>query len=169
MGNFIFRYLMRKINPKGSENIWMGRMGHRLDTIRDLRLTLLLVQAIKKLRSANLAVLLLLISLLPAIGQLSTNMQAWIRRIKSGEFDGDTNQVMGDWVDGGAGYARVEPGTNGSELVRYDSATGARKILLTMTAAQLTPPGFKVRSLWTRAATPSMANTFFSPPSRAPP
>jgi dipeptidyl-peptidase-4 len=107
----------------------------------------------KNFRPTALTVLLLLLSLIPAPAQLSTNMQAWMRRINSQEFSGDTNSRGGGrrgggrepggelWVDGGAGYTAVERGTNGSELVRYDTATGERKILLTMTYAQLTPPG----------------------------
>ena len=84
--------------------------------------------------------LLLLLGLLPASAQLSTNMQAWVRRVYSGEFSGNPRAAeTGEWVDGGAGYTVIE--RNGSELARYDTATGERKILLTMTAAQLTPPG----------------------------
>jgi len=100
-----------------------------------------------------LALLLLLISLLPAPAQISTNMQDWMRRLNSNEFSGAMNSRSGGgrgggreprgelWVDGGAGCTAVESGTNGNELVRYDTATGERKIVLTMTYAQLTPRG----------------------------
>jgi len=101
-----------------------------------------------------LTALLLLAGLLPAPAQLSTNMQAWMRRLNSGEFSGGPRGAGGgrraagrgagggEWVDGGAGYTAVERGASGgSELARYDTATGERKILMAMTAEQLTPPG----------------------------
>jgi dipeptidyl-peptidase 4 len=47
------------------------------------------------------------------------------------------------WFDGGASYLLVEPEAPGSaqvHVVRYDSATGARRDVL-ITVAQLTPPG----------------------------
>jgi dipeptidyl-peptidase-4 len=45
------------------------------------------------------------------------------------------------WVDGGAGYTRVEPSATikgGSDIVRYETETGARKTLVA--ASQLIPP-----------------------------
>lgn len=105
-------------------------------------------------RTNALTALVLLLGLLPAPAQLSTNMQEWMRRLNSEEFRGGPRGGgggrrgvgrgggAGDWVDGGAGYTAVERAANGgSELVRYDTATGERKILLTMTVEQLTPPG----------------------------
>jgi dipeptidyl-peptidase-4 len=46
------------------------------------------------------------------------------------------------WFDGGASYLLIEPaaGSGQTNVVRYDSATGARRDVL-ITAAQLTPPG----------------------------
>src|SRR5205814_3585101 len=46
------------------------------------------------------------------------------------------------WFDGGSSYLLVEPaGTPGQvNVVRYDSATGAKRDVL-ITPAQLTPPG----------------------------
>ncbi|HUD83061.1 MAG TPA: S9 family peptidase [Candidatus Saccharimonadales bacterium] len=98
----------------------------------------------KSFRSSALTGLLLLLCLLPAPAQLSTNMQAWMRRLSSSEFSGapgggGRGAEARDWVDGGAGYTVVE--RDGAELARYDTATGERKILLTMTPAQRTPPG----------------------------
>ena len=90
---------------------------------------------------------------LPARAQLSTNVLSWMRRLNSGEFSGGPRgggggrrgvgrgAGAGEWVDGGAGYIAVERGANGSEMARYDTATGERKIILTMTTEQLTPPG----------------------------
>ncbi len=86
---------------------------------------------------------------IPAFAQLSQNMQDWMRRLASGEFSagapggrggrggrgGAGGAPSGPWVDGGKGYTAVERG----EVVRYDTATGAREVLFT--AAQLTPPG----------------------------
>jgi dipeptidyl-peptidase-4 len=78
----------------------------------------------------------------PAFAQLSPNMQDILRRIHTTQEFGAGGRGAGSsgrWVDGGAGYAAVE-GTpdGGAEIVRYDSATGRRDVL--MTAAQLTPP-----------------------------
>jgi dipeptidyl-peptidase 4 len=46
------------------------------------------------------------------------------------------------WIEGGASYVQVEPagGGHGHDVVRYDSATGAKRDVL-ITAAQLTPSG----------------------------
>lgn len=76
--------------------------------------------------------------------QLSSNLQSMIRRIDAGEFTGDTRGRGGGrsargsgerrWVEGGRGYSTIERG----ELVRYDTATGEREVL--MSAKQLTPP-----------------------------
>src|SRR5262245_23395358 len=47
-----------------------------------------------------------------------------------------------EWFDGGASYLLVEPadgGTGQMNVVRYDSATGAKRDVL-ITAAQLRPP-----------------------------
>ena len=44
------------------------------------------------------------------------------------------------WLEDGTAYTTVEPAANGgSEIVRYDAATGARSVLIS--GAQLTPPG----------------------------
>jgi len=46
------------------------------------------------------------------------------------------------WLNGGASYTTLEPSTKGEEareIVRYDTATAARDVLVS--AAQLTPPG----------------------------
>src|SRR5262249_18593706 len=48
-----------------------------------------------------------------------------------------------EWFDGGASYLLVEPAASGAgemNVVRYDSATGAKRDVL-ITPAQLTPPG----------------------------
>jgi dipeptidyl-peptidase-4 len=110
----------------------------------------------KSFRPTALTVLLLFTSLVPAPAQLSTNLQAWMRRINFGEFSagarggggggggrrgGGRGAGSDDWVDGGAGYTAVERRGGGTELARYDTATGERKVLLTMTEEQLTPPG----------------------------
>ncbi|HEX5386166.1 MAG TPA: S9 family peptidase [Gemmatimonadales bacterium] len=45
------------------------------------------------------------------------------------------------WVDGGAGYTRLEPAANGhgADLVRYDTELGTRRVLVP--ASRLVPPG----------------------------
>ncbi len=96
-------------------------------------------------RRVPLALALIAIGANAAVAQLSQNMQSWMERLNSGEFSGGAGgrggrggrggAGGGRWVDGGKGYTAVERG----EVVRYDSATGAREVLFT--GAQLTPPG----------------------------
>jgi dipeptidyl-peptidase-4 len=78
----------------------------------------------------------------PAAAQLSAHVQDVLRRIHTTqEFGGGGRGAGagGRWVEGGAGYAAAERTPDGAtELVRYDTATGRRDVL--MTAAQLTPP-----------------------------
>lgn len=75
----------------------------------------------------------------PAAAQLSPNMQDMLRRINSPEFGGGRGAgAAGRWVDGGQGYTSTERNpSGGSEIARYDAATGKREVL--MTAEQLTP------------------------------
>src|SRR5512135_563306 len=78
----------------------------------------------------------------PAWAQLSKNMQEMLTRIGAGEFGaggGRTAGSSGRWVDGGQAYVATERTSDGAtELVRYDTATGQRQVV--MTATQLTPP-----------------------------
>jgi dipeptidyl-peptidase-4 len=76
----------------------------------------------------------------PASAQLSQNVQDMLRRIGAGEFGaGRAPGGGGRWVEGGRGYTAVERNpAGGADLVRYDTATGERTVL--MSAAQLTPP-----------------------------
>jgi dipeptidyl-peptidase-4 len=80
---------------------------------------------------------------LAAVNPLSQNMQDWLKRLSSPEFGGGFagrgGGAGGQWVDGGQGYISTERAQGGgTEIVRYDTATGNREVL--MTAAQLTPP-----------------------------
>jgi dipeptidyl-peptidase 4 len=77
-----------------------------------------------------------------ASAQLSQNMQNMLQRLNSPEFrqsGGRGGGAAGRWVDEGKAYTAVErnPG-GGSEIVRYDTATGKREVW--MSAGQLTPP-----------------------------
>jgi dipeptidyl-peptidase-4 len=104
---------------------------------------------IARLRKAIIPTLTLLSLLISfsSEAQLSSNLQSMIERINSGEFSGG-NETRGGggrrgvrggerrWVEGGAGYTAIER----SDLVRYDTATGKREVL--MTAKELTPPKF---------------------------
>lgn len=77
----------------------------------------------------------------PAQAQFSPNMKDMMKRIAAGEFGGGRGGpgAGGRWVDGGQGYVVTERTPDGgSEIVRYETATGKRAVL--MTAAQLTPP-----------------------------
>src|SRR6185436_4609487 len=68
--------------------------------------------------------------------QLSSNMQTMQRRIDSGEFAGEARGTGGRrgtrgtgqrrWIDGGRGYVSTERGN----LVRYDTASGERQVLM---------------------------------------
>jgi dipeptidyl-peptidase-4 len=79
---------------------------------------------------------------IPAAAQLSQKMQDMLRRLNSGEFGAAGRRgpgVGGQWVDGGKGYTNTERNPQGgTDIVRYETATGKREVL--MTAAQLTPP-----------------------------
>jgi dipeptidyl-peptidase 4 len=95
-------------------------------------------------RPATAAILILssLICSRPAAAQLSPNMQDMLRRIHSTqEFAGGGRAAGagGRWVEGGQGYTSTERNPKGGvEIVRYDTATGRRDVL--MTTEQLTPP-----------------------------
>ena len=93
--------------------------------------------------------LLCLFTSLSIEAQLSSNVQSMMRRIESGEFSGGGDFRGGAggggrrglrpggerrWIDGGRGYSTLERG----DLVRYDTATGKREVL--MSAKELTPP-----------------------------
>jgi len=101
----------------------------------------------QKIRRTIIAAALILGSPLcsiPAVAQLSQNMQDMLRRINSPEFSGAGGgrggiAIGGRWVDGGQGYTRNERNPKGgSEIVRYDTATGKREVLMSM--EQLIPP-----------------------------
>ena len=95
-------------------------------------------------RSAPILAVLVVFGLLgaaPAQAQLSPNMQDMMKRIAAGEFGGGRRApgAGGRWADGGRGYVALERASaGGNEIVRYETATGKRAVL--MTAAQLTPP-----------------------------
>ena len=89
-----------------------------------------------------IAMTAVLLSAVPAAAQLSAGTQDILRRIHTTqEFGGGGRGAGagGRWVDGGAGYTAAERAPDGgTELIRYDTATGRRDVL--MTSAQLTPP-----------------------------
>ncbi len=99
----------------------------------------------RRFRQTMTAAALILGSLfwaIPAAAQLSPNMQDMLRRIDVGEFGGGAGGrggAGGQWIDGGQAYTSAERNPKGgSDIVRYDAATGKREVLLT--ATQLTPP-----------------------------
>ena len=77
-----------------------------------------------------------------AAAQMSPAFQDMLRRTTTTQEFGVARGgagTSGRWVDGGSGYVSTERGTDGAmEIVRYDTATGKREVL--MTSAQLTPP-----------------------------
>ena len=107
----------------------------------------------RRTTTAALFVVGSLVLTLPLSAQLSKNMQDWMQRLNSGEFSGGRGGRGGGrggrggggirWVEGGKGYVTMERGAGGSELVRYDTATEARTVL--MTSKELTPPDPSVR------------------------
>src|SRR5947209_15098962 len=91
---------------------------------------------------------LTLLTAFSGAAQLSSNLESMIQRINSGEFSGGSDFRGGAgrrggrpggerrWLHGGSAYSIMERG----ELVRFDTATGKRELL--MTAKELTPPKF---------------------------
>jgi dipeptidyl-peptidase-4 len=81
---------------------------------------------------------------IPAESLLSQNMQDILRRINAGEFGGPGGgrrggSGAGRWVDGGLGYVNIERNPKGgSDIVRTETATGKREVLLS--AERLTTP-----------------------------
>lgn len=81
---------------------------------------------------------------IPAESLLSQNMQDILRRINASEFGGSGGGRRGGpgggrWVDGGLGYVNIERNPKGgSDIVRTETATGKREVLLS--AEHLTPP-----------------------------
>jgi dipeptidyl-peptidase-4 len=101
-------------------------------------------QSIRQLRILALLIMSGLSCSVRCEAQLSSKMQDMLRRINSGEFGGPGvgrrgAGPFGRWVDGGRAYERVERNPKGgSEIARYDTATGKREVV--MSAEQLTPP-----------------------------
>jgi dipeptidyl-peptidase-4 len=82
-----------------------------------------------------------------ATADISTNLEAWIRRVNSDEFRSEGGERrgrgsragQGQWVAGGQGYTTTDRSTNGnSAIIRHDPATGKSETL--MSPEDLTPP-----------------------------
>jgi dipeptidyl-peptidase-4 len=76
---------------------------------------------------------------IPARAQLSANMQGWMLRLNSGEFNGGGGRgargggggrggaaAAGRWLDGGKAYIANESAAGGVQAVRIETATGAK-------------------------------------------
>lgn len=81
-----------------------------------------------------------------AEAQISSNLQSMIHQVDSGEFSGNDfgggrrgARGSGErrWIEGGRAYSTIERG----DLIRYDTATGERTVLIS--AKELTPPKFE--------------------------
>jgi dipeptidyl-peptidase-4 len=107
-----------------------------------------------KIKSTTALIFLSLLFSVSSHAQLSTNMQAWMRRLNSSEFRSDAaggrggggrgargGGAGGRWIEGGNAYTSTERTSNGTEIVRFDPATGNRETILS--AKQLTPPQLK--------------------------
>src|SRR5690349_22622846 len=77
----------------------------------------------------------------PAAGQVPAGLDSMLfRSYASREFAG-ARFGPSRWIEGGTAYTTVEPsaGGKGDDIVRYETATGARSILVS--AKQMTPAG----------------------------
>jgi len=95
----------------------------------------------RQFRATTTVIILMLVSAIPASAQLSQNMQNMLKRINSPEFSAGGRGGRGGarWIDGGRGYTSTERNPKGGiDIVRYDTASGKREVL--MTSEQLTPP-----------------------------
>jgi dipeptidyl-peptidase-4 len=96
----------------------------------------------KKLRSLTAVLALAGVAIAaPGYAQISANLQEMLKKIAAGEFGAGGRGAGGGgrWVDGGTGYLAVERNAAGGvDIVRYETATGTRSVV--MSAGQLTPP-----------------------------
>jgi len=95
-----------------------------------------------KLCRIFIALLLLALPCLPAAAQQPDSTLLTLDRLfSSREFTGERFGPA-RWLDNGAGYTTLEPSPDfkgGTDIIRYDSATGRREILAA--AKRLVPPG----------------------------
>src|SRR3989475_4902820 len=74
--------------------------------------------------------------------QLPAPMSDMLRRLFASREFAPERVGPARWIDGGAAYTTVEPSADlrgGSDIVRYETATGARTVYVT--ARQLVPAG----------------------------
>ena len=79
-----------------------------------------------------------------APGQVPDSVRATVHRIFGTRDFAPERFGPARWIEGGAAYTTVEPAAtgHGREIVRYETATGARSVLVT--ARELTPAGDSV-------------------------
>jgi dipeptidyl-peptidase-4 len=70
---------------------------------------------------------------------LSPTVQAGLRRLFASSDFASERFGPARWIEGGTAYTTVERTSGGPEIVRYETASGARSVLVS--AAQLRPPG----------------------------
>jgi dipeptidyl-peptidase-4 len=85
--------------------------------------------------------LVLLLGVLVPVWPASEEFSQQLKRIFNGRAFTAKRFGPARWIENGAGYSTVE----GSELIRYDTATGKRSVLVS--AQQLTPPQGKALAL----------------------
>ena len=97
------------------------------------------------MRASRLSVLWVALALLPPpslAAQLPATATEGLRRIFATRDFAAQRFGPARWIDGGAAYTTVEPSTavrGGSDIVRYETATGARSVIVS--ARQLIPTG----------------------------
>jgi dipeptidyl-peptidase-4 len=87
------------------------------------------------------SILALLVLAMPAAAQQPDSSLLTVQRIYGSPEFAPERFGPARWVDSGQGYTTLERASagRGQELVRYDVATGERRVLVT--AAEITPPG----------------------------
>jgi len=95
----------------------------------------------RRLSASSLAILLATgTTSLPAQeNQLPPAVQAGLQRLFSSADFASDRFGPARWIEGGTAYTTVERSSAGPEIVRYQTATGGRSVLVS--ATQLTPPG----------------------------
>ena len=93
------------------------------------------------MRRAALMVSLAVLSSVPAAAQIPAGLDSMLHKLYASRDFAGARFGPSRWIEGGTAYTTVEPsaGGKGDDIVRYETATGARSILVS--AKQMTPGG----------------------------
>src|SRR5690348_18444791 len=77
----------------------------------------------------------------PAAGQVPAGLDSMLHKLYASRDFASARFGPSRWIEGGTAYTTVEPSADGKgdDIVRYETATGARSILVS--ARQMTPAG----------------------------